>query len=78
MRITILNRLVAKLNSAGAECVVKEHGNETLVQTGRFGYWFNEKDVKSNCPAAHSEQSAPLDRLSGFGRIGERFPAQFS
>ena len=26
-----------------AECVVEEHGNETLVQTGRFGYWFNEK-----------------------------------
>ncbi len=42
MQITTLNQLVSKLQTEGAEYVVAEHGNGTLVQTGRFGYLFNE------------------------------------
>src|SRR5258708_34896774 len=42
MQIAPLNQLVSKLQPKGAEYVVAEHGNGTLVQTGRFGYLFNE------------------------------------
>ncbi len=42
MQITTLNQLVSKLQTKGAEYVVAEHGNGTLVQTGRLGYLFNE------------------------------------
>ena len=44
-----LYRFIAKLRNGVADYVVEEQGNGTLVQIGRFGYWFNgDGDGKLN------------------------------